>query len=101
MPLTNNDVGVPFLSSEVRPNQAASLLIRKQSPRGTFAMQGSLRTNFPAPSSRPDPETVKRQGWRTDGILVVHVDDPRLGWDGRELVETLGKRLYGERVSPL
>ena len=46
---------------------------------------------------RRDPEQVKREGWLEQGILAVDVDDPRLTWPERELVEQLGTRLYGPR----
>ncbi|GAB4389327.1 MAG: hypothetical protein Kow0045_25050 [Albidovulum sp.] len=46
---------------------------------------------------RRDPEQVKREGWLEQGILAVAVDDPRLTWPERELVEQLGSRLYGPR----
>jgi len=46
---------------------------------------------------RRDPEQVKREGWHEQGILAVKVDDPRLTWPERELVEQLGTRLYGPR----
>jgi hypothetical protein len=47
--------------------------------------------------SRREPDTVKREGWREQGILVIHADDGRLTWPERELVRQLGERLYGER----
>ncbi|MDP6516312.1 MAG: hypothetical protein QF926_06800 [Alphaproteobacteria bacterium] len=46
---------------------------------------------------RPDPEAVKREGWRAERILVVDAADPRLTWPERMLVEQLGDRLYGRR----
>ena len=46
---------------------------------------------------RRDPEQVKRDGWQEQGVLAVSVDDPRLTWPERELVEQLGTRLYGPR----
>jgi len=46
-------------------------------------------------SSRPDPETIKREGWREEGILVISPDDERLDWAERELVKRIGERLYG------
>ncbi|MFC6689160.1 hypothetical protein [Jhaorihella thermophila] len=46
---------------------------------------------------RRDPEQVKREGWLEQGIFAVDVDDPRLTWPERELVEQLGTRLYGPR----
>lgn len=47
---------------------------------------------------RRDPETVKRDGWREQGLLAVSVDDDRLSWPEQELVRQLGERLYGKRT---
>ena len=44
-----------------------------------------------------DTEAIKRDGWRNQGILVVHQDDTRLGWVEREQVRQIGSMLYGER----
>ena len=49
------------------------------------------------PNSRPDPEFIKRDGWRDQHILVVAVDDARLDWVERELLRQIGDRLYGTR----
>ena len=46
---------------------------------------------------RRSPDDVKRDGWREQGLLAVSVDDQRLTWLERELVEQLGTRLYGPR----
>ncbi len=46
---------------------------------------------------RSDPEQVKRDGWHEQGLLAVSVDDQRLTWPERELVEQLGAKLYGPR----
>jgi hypothetical protein len=48
---------------------------------------------------RRDPDQVKRDGWREQGILAVSVDDERLSWPERELVRQLGEKLYGQRSS--
>lgn len=48
---------------------------------------------------RRSPEEVKRDGWREQGVLAVSVDDHRLTWPERELVEQLGTKLYGQRSS--
>jgi hypothetical protein len=49
---------------------------------------------------RRDPDQVKRDGWHEQGLLAVSVDDQRLTWPERKLVEQLGTRLYGKRPSP-
>ena len=46
---------------------------------------------------RRDRDEVKRDGWREQGVLAVSIDDHRLTWPERELVRTLGERLYGKR----
>lgn len=46
---------------------------------------------------RRSPDEVKRDGWREQGLLAVSVDDQRLTWPERVLVEQLGTRLYGPR----
>ena len=46
---------------------------------------------------RRDPEAVKRDGWRDQGLLAVSLDDHRLTWPERELVRQLGEKLYGKR----
>ena len=46
--------------------------------------------------SRRDPDTVKREGWHEQGVLVVSAEDPRLTWPERELVRQLGRKLYGD-----
>ena len=43
------------------------------------------------------PDTVKRDGWREQGLLAVSVDDDRLSWPERELVRQIGEKLYGKR----
>ncbi len=47
-------------------------------------------------ATKPDPEKVKRNGWRDDGIFVVNITDKRLGWLDKEFIETLGNKLYGK-----
>jgi hypothetical protein len=39
---------------------------------------------------RRDPEQVKQEGWQELGVLAVSIDDHRLTWPERELVEQLG-----------
>jgi hypothetical protein len=47
--------------------------------------------------TRRDPDQVKRDGWHEQGLLAVSIEDPRLTWPERELVEQLGQKLYGQR----
>ena len=43
-----------------------------------------------------DAEAVKRDGWQKHQILVVALDDDRLGMIDREFVKQIGNRLYGK-----
>lgn len=49
------------------------------------------------PDPRPDPEQIKREGWRDQQILVISPDDTRLDWVERELLRRIGDRLYGPK----
>jgi len=46
---------------------------------------------------RRNPDQLKRDGWRNQGLLAVAVDDERLTWAERELIRQLGEKLYGKR----
>jgi len=46
---------------------------------------------------RAAPERVMAEGWRHIGVFAVRVDDARLTWPERQLIEQLGTRLYGPR----
>jgi hypothetical protein len=45
--------------------------------------------------ARRPPETVKRDGWREQGLLAVSVDDQRVSWPEREFIRQIGEKLYG------
>ena len=47
---------------------------------------------------RRQPDEVKCDGWKEQGLLAVSLDDQRLTWPERELVRQLGEKLYGERL---
>ena len=47
--------------------------------------------------TRRDPEQVKQDGWKEQGVLVVNLSDNRPTWPERELVRQLGAKLYGAR----
>jgi hypothetical protein len=49
------------------------------------------------PEPRPDPEQIKRDGWRDQHILVISPDDDRLDWVERDLLRQIGNRLYGRK----
>jgi hypothetical protein len=46
-----------------------------------------------------DVEAAKRQGWREQHILVVSEGDERLDFLERQLIRSIGERLYGDRLS--
>ena len=48
-------------------------------------------------TQRVDPDSIKREGWREQRILVVGANDERLDFLEREFVRQLGERLYGEK----
>ena len=47
---------------------------------------------------RRNPDEVKRDGWREQGVLAVAIDDHRLTWPERELVRQFGEKLYGTAI---
>ena len=47
---------------------------------------------------RMDPEREKRNGWSNHGILVVAMEDKRLGWPEREMVKHLATKLFGPQA---
>lgn len=49
----------------------------------------------PLGQMQPDPEAVKRRGWREQHILVIADDDYRLDFLEREIIQRIGERLYG------
>ena len=55
---------------------------------------------YPSPLGRMqatpmDVEATKRQGWREQHILVISHDDERLDFLERQLIRSIGERLYG------
>ncbi len=55
---------------------------------------------YPSPLGRMqatpmDAEATKRQGWREQHILVVTPEDRRLSLFERQLIHSIGERLYG------
>lgn len=52
----------------------------------------ALAAAIPTPM---DAEEIKRDGWQQYQILVVALEDARLGMIDREFVRQLGNRIYG------
>ncbi|PKP67643.1 MAG: hypothetical protein CVT86_00985 [Alphaproteobacteria bacterium HGW-Alphaproteobacteria-8] len=69
---------------------AALIAEREATPPRTYL--GASRLGH-----RRNPDEVKRDGWKEQGLLAVAIDDDRLTWPERELVRQLGERLYGKR----
>lgn len=44
-----------------------------------------------------DVEEVKADGFNNHRILVVSLDDPRIGWIERQIIEQIGEKLYRHR----
>lgn len=51
----------------------------------------------PLQPTPPDPEAIKRDGWRQQGILVIAESDRRLDRAERAFLRRLGERLYGAK----
>ena len=57
--------------------------------------------HYPSPLGRMqanpmDVEATKRQGWRAQHILVISESDTRLNFLERQLIRSIGERLYGQ-----
>ncbi len=57
--------------------------------------------HYPSPLGRMqanpmDVEATKRQGWREQHILVISEKDTRLNFLERQLIRSIGERLYGQ-----
>jgi hypothetical protein len=63
------------------------------------ARESSFRYPSPLGRMQPNPvdvEATKRQGWREQNILVISHDDERLDFLERQLIRSIGERLYGQ-----
>lgn len=43
-----------------------------------------------------DAEAIKREAWKTQGILIISGNDVRLGWADAQFVKIIGDRIYGK-----
>ncbi len=43
-----------------------------------------------------DTEAIKRDAWKTQGILIISRHDDRLGWNEAQYLKNLGDRIYGK-----
>jgi len=53
---------------------------------------GKLQIN-----DKPDPELVKKQGWKEQKILVISLEDERLDWFEQQILQNIGDRFYGDK----
>lgn len=58
-------------------------------------MNAPLRSNFKSPTTAPDVEHIKRRGFLDQGIAIISVNDPRLGWHERELLKQMAEKVLG------
>jgi hypothetical protein len=56
-----------------------------------------MRTNYPTDQiGRPmDKEAIKRQAYLDQRIAVIDLNDSRIPWEDREIIEGACRRLYG------
>ncbi len=56
-----------------------------------YSCRSSLGRLIP---NKIDPEEIKRKGWQDEGIFVVSVNDHRLTWPEKELINQIATKLY-------
>lgn len=44
-----------------------------------------------------DTESLKHDAWTNHRILVAAIDDPRINWIERQILEGIAQRIYGSR----
>ncbi len=44
-----------------------------------------------------DISFMKHRAFHDQNILIVNLDDPKIGWDERQMLENIGTKLYGKR----
>lgn len=60
--------------------------------------QGMLRTNFPRLAGNPvDYEAVKAKAFHEQKIAVIDLNDSRIAWPDREIIEQACRKLYGAK----
>lgn len=42
-----------------------------------------------------DTEELKHDAWTNHRILVAAIDDPRINWIERQILQTIGDKLFG------
>ena len=59
-------------------------------------MSDGYRMSLVSPNSR-DAEAVKQNAFHDQRILVVNLDDSRIAWPERQIMEQVGEKLYGKK----
>jgi hypothetical protein len=44
-----------------------------------------------------DYEAIKKNAFRDQDVLIVNINDTKLPWQERELLKSIGERLYGRK----
>jgi hypothetical protein len=57
-----------------------------------------LQTNAPKPGIPIDREALKASGFKNANILIVNLDDPRLGWVDVAELTRIGRKLYDQKA---
>lgn len=47
-------------------------------------------------SQTVDIAFMKKQAFHDQKILIVSLDDPKIGWDDRQMLTNIGNKLYGK-----
>ncbi len=45
--------------------------------------------------STVDTEKLKHDAWTSHRIIVAAIDDPRINWIERQILQTIGEKLFG------
>lgn len=61
-----------------------------------MAYSDGFRVSYGGPKSI-DYDRVKKNSFHDDRILVVSLDDDRIAWPERQILEQVGEKLYGKR----
>ena len=61
---------------------------------GPATVRSSLSRFF---TERRDVDQVCKDGWHDHKIAAIAIDDPRLRWPERQVIENVADRLYGKR----
>lgn len=89
-----------MISPSGKPRKPAQTLMGKSGPgdetriRSCLAMAASGVTTEEAQARQ---QHLEAEAWKRHGIVIVRVDDDRIAWPTRELIQSLAVRRFGER----